>query len=117
MRNVKASIVPLTITVIVLVIANVWIFPPLIGLPAATDPAPQSNQANPAPSMNGAGVLQGQLLKIDGDLYIVKDAGGKEVRLRVSKSTVLDTRIKVGDKIDVQMSADGHAATLLKALQ
>jgi hypothetical protein len=34
----------------------------------------------------------------------------------VSKDTVLDKRIKGGDKIDVQMAADGSAATLLKAL-
>lgn len=116
MRNAKALILPLTLSVIVLVLMNIWVFPPLIGQPAAADPAPQPNQVNPAPSINGAAVLQGQLLKIDGDLYIVKDAAGKEVHLRVNRNTVLDNRIKVGDKIDVQMASDGHAATLLKAL-
>ncbi|OGW64253.1 MAG: hypothetical protein A3H49_07520 [Nitrospirae bacterium RIFCSPLOWO2_02_FULL_62_14] len=115
MRNANAW--TLFIAAIVLVIANIWVFPNLIELPAATNPAPQSDSAKPAPSMNGTGILQGQLLKIDGDLYIVKDAGGKEVHLRVNKDTVLDKRIKAGDKVDVQMAADGHAATLLKALQ
>jgi hypothetical protein len=121
MRNTNA--LTLSIAASVLVIANVWVFPNLIELPAATTATtPQSNSANaanpadPAPSMNGAGVLQGQLLKIEGDLYIVKDSRSKEVRLRVNKNTVLDNRIKVGDKIDVQMSADGHVATLLKTL-
>ena len=112
MRNANA--LTLSITIIVLVIANVWVFPNLIELPAAADSAPQSK---PAVSENAARVLQGKLLKIEGEYYIVKDAGGKEVRVRVNKSTVLDVRIKVGDKIDVQMAADGHAATLLKALE
>lgn len=115
MRNTNA--LTLSIAATILVIANVWLFPNLIELPAATNSTPPSNSASPAPSMNGAGVLQGQLLKIDGDLYIVKDAGGKEVRLRVNKNTVLDNQVKVGDKIDIQMSADGHVATLLKALE
>ncbi len=66
---------------------------------------------------NGSGVLQGQLLKIDGEVYVVKDARGKEVRLHVGKNTAIDARIKVGDKIDVQMGADGQAVTVLKALQ
>ncbi len=112
-----ANALALVIAVIVLVVANVWVFPSLIELPAAADPAPQSNATKPAPSTNGAGVLQGQLLKIDGDSYIVKDLSGKEVRLRVNKNTVLDTRIKVGDRVDAQIAADGSAATLLKALQ
>ncbi len=115
MRNANALI--LSIAIVVLVIANVWIFPNLIELPAAVDSAPQSNPATSAPSMNGAAVLQGQLLKIDGDVYILKDASGKEVRVRVNKNSVLDRRITVGDTIDVQMAADGHAATLLKALE
>lgn len=88
--------------------------PPTIELPARADSVPA---AKPAPSMNASGVLQGQLTKIDGDLSIITDAGGQEVRGRVNKATVLDSRIKVGDKVDVQMAADGHVATLLKALQ
>lgn len=66
---------------------------------------------------NGSGVLQGQLLKIDGEVYVVKDAGGKEVRLNVGKNTAIDARVKVGDKVDVQMGADGQAVTVLKALE
>jgi len=115
MRNANA--LALFIAAIVLVTANVWVFPNLIELPAATTPPPQANPAKPAPSMNGAGVLQGQLLKIEGDIYIVKDASGKEVRVRVNKNSVLDSRIKVGDKIDIQIAADGSAATLLKGFQ
>lgn len=82
--------------------------------PAAADPAPPSK---PAASENAARVLQGKLVKIEGEYYVVQDASGKEVRVHVGKDTVLDGRIKAGDKIDAQVSADGHAATLLKALE
>ncbi len=113
----------LSIAVIVLVIANVWVFPNLIELPPAAESAPQSESAEsaesakPAPSMKDAGILQGILLKIEGEFYVVKDADGKEVRLNVGKNTALDAQIKVGDKIVVQIAADGHAATVLKAPQ
>lgn len=113
----NANALTLSIIITILLIANVWVFPSLMELPAASDSAPQSNPAKPAPSMNGAGVVQGQLLKIEGEVYVVKDASGKQVRVRVNKETVLDRRIKVGDKIDAQISADGHAATVLKALE
>jgi uncharacterized protein YdeI (BOF family) len=80
----------------------------------AADPAPPSK---PAVSENAARVLQGKLVKIEGESYVVHDAGGKEVRVHVGKDTALDSRIKVGDKIDVQVSVNGHATTVLKALE
>jgi hypothetical protein len=46
--------------------------------------------------------IKGDLLKIDGEFYVVKDMAGKETRLRADKTTVLDGAIKVGDKIEVQ---------------
>jgi len=99
----------------IIVLATVVLsFPLTIGGPAAADSTPATK---PVPSTNGAGVLQGQLLKVDGDDYIFKDKAGKEVRVRVDKATVLDSRIKVGDMVDVQMAANGRAATLLKALE
>lgn len=66
---------------------------------------------------NGSGVLQGRLLKIEGESYTVKDAAGKEVLLRVGKDTLVDGRIKVGDKIDAQVGPEGYALTVLKATE
>ena len=80
---------------------------------SANPTLPQKSQ----PQTNGSGVLVGQLLKIEGEIYVVKDAGGKEVRVHVGKNAALDARIKVGDKIEAQMGADGHAVTVLKALE
>jgi hypothetical protein len=92
----------------------VFLFSGMIVSMVAADPTlpPKTN----APA-NASGVLLGQLLKIEGEIYVVKDAGGKEVRLHVGKNTALDARIKVGDKIEAQVGPDGHALTVLKALE
>ena len=52
---------------------------------------------SPTPKM-----ITGDLLKIDGDFYVVKDMAGKQTRLHADKTTVLDGTIKVGDKVEVQ---------------
>ena len=38
--------------------------------------------------------LQGDLLKIDGEFYVVKDTAGKEVRLHVDKTSQLDGNLQ-----------------------
>jgi membrane protein implicated in regulation of membrane protease activity len=46
--------------------------------------------------------VKGDLLKIDGEFYVVKDMAGKQIRLHADWTTVLDGAIKVGDKVEVQ---------------
>ena len=46
--------------------------------------------------------IEGDLLKIDGEFYVVKNMAGKEIRLHADKTTVLDSTIKAGDKVQVQ---------------
>ena len=56
--------------------------------------------------------VDGDLLKIDGEFYVVKDMAGKEIRLHVDKTTALDGAIKVGDKIEAQATEKNHAASI-----
>jgi uncharacterized protein YdeI (BOF family) len=56
--------------------------------------------------------LQGDLLKIDGEFYVVKDMTGKEIRLHVDKTTALEGVIKTGDKIEAQATEKNHAASI-----
>lgn len=56
--------------------------------------------------------VQGDLLKIDGEFYVVKDMAGKETRLHVDKTTLLDGTIKVGDKVEVQATEKDHAFSI-----
>jgi hypothetical protein len=58
--------------------------------------------------------LTGEVLRIEGENYTVKDASGKEVRLHVNNDTKKEGDIKVGDKIEAKFNPDGHA-TWIKA--
>ena len=59
--------------------------------------------------------VKGDLLKIDGEFYVVKDAAGKEVRLHVDKTSQLDGPFKAGDKIEAQATDKGHASSIKQA--
>ena len=60
----------------------------------------------------GARTIKGEVLKIEGENYVVKDATGKEVKLHVSPETKKDGDVKVGDKIEAQADASGHATSI-----
>ncbi len=60
----------------------------------------------------GSQAITGDLLKIEGEFYVVKDAAGKEIRLHVDKSTKLEGSIKTGDKIEAQATEKGHALSV-----
>ena len=81
----------------------------------AADSTPAPSKPSSAPSMVQA--LKGQVIKIEGEQYVVRDAMGKEVRLHVNQETILQADLHVGDKVDVEMASDGKALTLLRALQ
>lgn len=63
----------------------------------------------------GSQSITGDLLKIEGEFYVVKDAAGKEVRLHVDKSTKLEGSVKAGDKIEAQATEKGHALSVKPA--
>ena len=63
----------------------------------------------------GAHSIKGDLLKIDGEFYVVKDASGKEVRLHVDKTSKVEGALKAGDKIEAQASEKGHALSIKPA--
>src|ERR671918_568886 len=43
--------------------------------------------------------LEGEVLRFEGNYYVVKDMNGKEVRLYTDKTTKLDGNLSPGDKI------------------
>jgi uncharacterized protein YdeI (BOF family) len=60
----------------------------------------------------GTQTVKGDLLKIDGEFYVVKDTAGKEIRLHVDKTSQLDGTFKAGDKIEAQATDKGHASSI-----
>ena len=56
--------------------------------------------------------VNGDLLKIEGEFYVVKDILGKETRLHVDKTTTMDGSINVGEKVEAQATDKNHALSI-----
>lgn len=68
---------------------------------------------NILPSSNAFQTLDGKLLKIDGEYYVIQDFTGKEKRLHVSKETVmLSGPKKPGDLVRAEITKSGHAISI-----
>lgn len=65
---------------------------------------------SPTPMM-----VKGDLLKIDGEFYVVKELAGKEVRLHVDKTTKLEGTFKAGDKVEAKATEKDHALSIKHA--
>jgi uncharacterized protein YdeI (BOF family) len=86
---------------------GLFVFAVIIGVGMASYSSAADDKAAPSTQ-----TVNGDLLKIEGEFYVVKDMAGKEVRLHVDKTTVLDGTIKVGDKVEAQATEKNHAASI-----
>ena len=71
---------------------------------------PSATPSNPA----GAQSVSGEVLKIEGETYIIRDAFGKEVRLHVDQNSKIEGSPKVGDRIEAKVLEGGWASSLSK---
>ncbi|HEY3196707.1 MAG TPA: hypothetical protein VGJ57_01745 [Nitrospirales bacterium] len=84
----------------------------MISVSYAADPsAPSADKKGKSASQ----AVKGEVLKIDGENYTIKDASGKEVRLHVDKTTKTQGTLKVGDKVEAEATAEGHATSIKAA--
>jgi ribosomal protein S1 len=60
----------------------------------------------------GSKIVEGDVLKIEGEFYTVHDTAGHEVRLHVDKTTHLEGTFKAGDKVEVYATDKGHARSM-----
>ncbi len=59
--------------------------------------------------------VKGEVIKIEGATYVVKDTSGKEVKLQVDATTTKkDGEVKVGDHVDVDVTPQGYARVIRK---
>ena len=68
----------------------------------------------------GSKLVEGDILKIEGEYYTVHDTAGHEVRLHVNKTTHLEGgAFRVGDKVEAYVTDKGHARSMyhIKQLQ
>src|SRR3712207_2554605 len=62
-----------------------------------------------------AGVIVGQVLSIDKDVYIVRKPDGHEVTLQADQSTDVQTVISMGQTVEAQVDAGGRLMQLRPA--
>jgi hypothetical protein len=62
-------------------------------------------------SLSWAGMVMGELTKIDGSFYVVKDKDGKEHRIHFNESTQKTGDVKAGAHVEVDVDA-GHANSI-----
>lgn len=94
---------------------SAWVQAADPGMSPGLTPEPQagSSDLSSGPSTSGS-MVQGEVLKIEGDTYLIKDSAGKEVRLRVTNDTKMGSAFQVGDKIEANVAADGQAMSIQK---
>jgi len=74
--------------------------------------ASQSYAADEMAAAGSQAMITGDLLKIEGDSYVVKNMTGKEIRLHVDKTTELEGSFKAGDKIEARSTEKDHALSI-----
>jgi hypothetical protein len=102
------KVIGMTVAVFVLTL-SAGVYAADMGAPAPGGAAAAAKDASSAQTVNG------EVLKIEGENYVVKDATGKEVKLHVNAETKKEGDIKVGDKIEAQADASGHATSIKAA--
>ena len=60
-------------------------------------------------------IWEGDLLKVDGDFFVVKDDNGKEIRLQTGKDSKLTGSHKVGDRIRAEYTPEGRVLSVKPA--
>ncbi len=59
--------------------------------------------------------VRGQIMKIDGQSYVIQDTAGKEVRIHVDGNTMMmdATTLQEGDSITADVTAKGQASYII----
>lgn len=60
-------------------------------------------------------IIQGNVIRIDGDTYFVQGRDGKEISLHADTTTMKTERIKPGDRVEVKIDQNNHALSMLPA--
>ena len=59
--------------------------------------------------------IQGEVSRVEGDIYFVKGNDGKEVRMHIDKSTQGIGNFKKGDRIEATVNEENHALSIRSA--
>lgn len=76
----------------------------------------QQTQQTPETTITGT-TIKGDVLKMEGEFYTIRNTAGHDVRVHVDKSTKLDRSMPfiIGDEVEAQVTAQGHALSIKHA--
>ena len=63
----------------------------------------------------GIRIIKGEVLRVEGENYVVKGPDGKEVSFRADTTTMKTEKIQSGDRIEAKVDDKNHALSLLPA--
>ena len=72
-------------------------------------------QRDKALQEQGVRLIQGEVLRVEGDNYFVKGQDGREVSFSADTTTMKTEKIKSGDRIEAKVDDNNHALSLLPA--
>lgn len=78
---------------------------PMVGVSFAGNEMPAHSASSPQ-------AVKGEVIMITDEFLVVEDPTGKGVVVLFDKDTKRKTAIKVGDKIEAQVSPDGYAESI-----
>jgi hypothetical protein len=58
--------------------------------------------------------IQAEILRVEGDKYIVRDGAGNRVSFRVNEQTKMEVSPQVGDRIEAVLTEGGQAKLIKK---
>ena len=58
-------------------------------------------------------LIEGEVVRVDGDNYFVKGQDGKEISLHADTTTMKTKEIKAGDRVEVKIDQNNHALSML----
>ena len=73
----------------------------------------QGDQKNMTMQTQGADVIQGEVVRVEGDTYFVRGRDGKEISLHADTTTMKTQDIKRGDRVEVKIDRNNHALSML----
>ena len=77
----------------------------------------QDNPKELIVGQQGVHIIQGDVLRVEGDTYFIKELGGSELSLRADASTITikAEKIQVGDRVEAKVDENHRALSLLLA--
>lgn len=86
------------------------------GLIPTTHPSVSNERDQDRPGQTQVKQFRGELLRIEGKQWVIRDAGGQQIRVHVDENTQKSgSRPRIGDRIEVNVDPQGHARSIRRA--